>query len=431
MSRFAQGRQANQITLLASACLVALVGCESPPSPSGARAERGHIHLLFLEGTPYEMGLQHGELMAEELAEAVDWLESDPDYSAFLELADLAGLIEDALERSYPDVLDECRGIVDGAAAAGVVDLSIDMCIGLAYADVMLEFIEGNLPTGCTQLAAAGAATPEGSLVHGRNMDNSWMSYVIEHPTIIVRRPAEGIPYLEVGFPGSVSPHSGMNAEGIAVASNQNQALDDFGRAGRSHIQMSRQILQSCASLEEAAAFLEAQDHASAESLMISDGQARNAAVFEMTASHLGARHMEDGLVYMSNHFVHPDMAERHLPLEPEASSHSRFARLEQLLLPGGEESLYGALDVEAVIEVLRDTHNPVTGQTHPPDLFEGGGSIANNAALHSMVFVPEQRVVYVALGEPPVPQRTFVGFSLDALLAGDGLGETDPLQYE
>jgi len=33
------------------------------------------------------------------------------------------------------------------------------------------------------------------------------------------------------------------------------------------------------------------------------------------------------------------------------------------------------------------------------------------------MVFLPEQRLIYVALGEPPVPQLPCIGFSLDALL--------------
>lgn len=415
---------------------LALCGCSDEETDSGCvapcRAEREHIHVLKLVGTPYEMGRQHGELMAGELVAGLEWLGTDPLFSLLMALAESEGLLEDALAYSYPDVVDECRGIEDGARAAGVSGLTVDKCVGLAYADVIVELIEHDLAGACTQFVATGAATQDGSLVHGRNMDNAYLSYLIEHPTIIVRQPTDQIPYLEIGFPGSVSPHSGLNARGIAIASNENSTIDDYRRGGRSHIQMSRQVLQTASSLAEAEAFLVAQDHASAESLMVSDGDGRQAAVFEMTATHMGVRRLDaDDVVYMSNHFVHDDMAPLHAPRDPETSTRCRFARLEQLLPAAGEQSVHGEIDLAGAMSVLRDTHNPVTGVTHPPDLFDGGGTIANNAALHSIVFLPERREVYVALGEPPVPQRPFIGFSLTQLLETDGLGETDPAVIE
>jgi hypothetical protein len=386
--------------------------------------------VLKLVGTAYQMGWQHGALMAPELVEGVQWLESDPLFGLFLALAEDKGLLDDAMAHSFPEVLEECRGMVDGAQAAGYSGITLEQCVGLAYADVMAEVIEHDLGAACTQLVAADDATPDGTLVHGRNMDNDYLSYLIRHPTLIVRRPEGLIPYVEVGFPGSVSPHSGMNAEGIAVASNENGALDDYDRQGRSHIQMSRQILQSCSTLAQAEQLLMEQDHCSAESLMVSDGRGRQAAVFEMTANHMGIRRLDaDGVVYLTNHFVHDDMVALHAPRDPDASTYSRLARLEQLLPPTGAQSLHGQLDVAAVISVLRDTHNPITGETHPPDLFDGGGSIANNAALHSIVFVPERLELYVALGEPPVPQRTFIGFRLEGLLEPGGATQTDPPQ--
>jgi hypothetical protein len=86
------------------------------------------------------------------------------------------------------------------------------------------------------------------------------------------------------------------------------------------------------------------------------------------------------------------------------------------LLEPGGAESVYGQLDAAGAIGILRDTQNPGTGVENPPELFDDGGSIANNGALHSILFVPARRAFYTALGDPPVPQRAFLGFSLDEL---------------
>jgi hypothetical protein len=104
--------------------------------------------------------------------------------------------------------------------------------------------------------------------------------------------------------------------------------------------------------------------------------------------------------------------------------------RLSQLLTPGGQDSIHGQIDAEQAIAVLRDRYNPLTQETHPIDLFDGGGSIANNSTLQSVIMLPEERTFYVALGEPPVPYRTFEGFSLDELLEGDDV-VLDPPRFE
>ena len=62
-----------------------------------------------------------------------------------------------------------------------------------------------------------------------------------------------------------------------------------------------------------------------------------------------------------------------------------------------------------AVEKILRDTTNPITGQTHPLDLFDDGGSIANNAAVYMMVFAPRERMFWVSMGEKPVAAQRFV----------------------
>jgi hypothetical protein len=408
--------------------LVVGAGCGSDP-PTGARSQQGNIVILNLRGTPYQMGVQHGELMAPELAIGADFINNDAQFSMLLLLAQTMGFIDEATAQSFPYVVDECRGMVDGANRAGVTTWTFEMCVTLAWGDVILENLarEG---IGCSQFMATGAASTDGSLVHGRTLDWDNIRYMIEHPTIIVREPQDMIPYLVVGFPGNVAPYSGMNERGLSIASNDGYAMADIDRTGRSHAQMVGQILQECGSLEEAEAFLRAQDHTTAEILGVADGTARAAASFEMSATHFAVRRLSaDGVVYMTNHFVDPDAATVNDPMEPTDSSLTRYVRLAQLLEPGDADSRYGTIDLPGGVAILRDTYNPVTDVTNPPELFDTGGSLANNGAIHSMVFLPEQRVVYVALGEPPVPQLPFVGFSLDALLGRPGAAAPAPAQ--
>jgi acyl-CoA:6-aminopenicillanic acid acyl transferase len=415
-----------------------LPGCASPDNNSNdyyiesSREEVGDIHLIRLIGTPYEMGKQYGRLVADELVEGVEFLNTDPFFSLFLPLARSQGFIEEAEANSYPEIIEECRGMVKAASLAGVPEWEFDICIGLAYGEVIIEHLAKELGGGCTQLVASGPATKDSGLVHARNMDWGDLSYLLNHPTIIVRQPEGKIPFMVVGFPASVAPYSGMNLAGLAVASNEIDALDDIDRSGSGHQQMMYRMLGECSSLAEAEAFLQAQDHMTAESILISDGNSGEAAVFEMTANHMGiSRLSQDGVVYISNHFAHPEMVDLDIPESPDSNSWTRFERLEQLLEPGGPDSLHGQLDVAGAISVLRDNYNPRTQETCPADHFDDCGTIGNSATIYSMIFLPKQRIIYMAEGGLPVPQQHFIGFSLEELLKKEGTQAPYPAVYE
>jgi hypothetical protein len=429
------------LTLLASTSLAAALCftyCAGEQTPreyydSPSREEVGSIHLLRLVGTPYDMGKQYGRMMADELAEGVAWLQEDPTFSMFLPLAESLGFIEEAKAQSFPDVYDECDGMAKGASLSGAGEWEFDICIGLAWGEVLIENAMKELGGGCTQAVAAGLATPEGTLVHARNMDWSDLSFLLDHPTIIVRRPEGKIPFLVVGFPGSVAPYSGMNLAGLAIASDEMDAVDDIDRVGSSHQQMIYRMLGECSSLAEAEAFLKAQDHTTAEAILISDGNTGEAAVFEMTANHMGIRRLDDdGVLGLTNHFVHEDMVDLHLAEADYESTDSwmRYERLQQLLEPGHPDSLHGQMDVPAAISLLRDNFNPRTQQFCPADQFDGCGTIGNTATIHSMVFLPAERVLYLAEGGLPVPQQHFLGFSLEELLYQEGTQPPDPSVY-
>jgi hypothetical protein len=416
------------------ACLMVLLsacGEEGGSAPTGSVEKRGDITVLRLEGTPYQMGLQHGELLSEGVQAAADVLIHDLAYSVIFSYAETSGLERMFLEHSYPDVLEECEGIIQGARKAGVEGFAYEDCVNAANLLIIIEQLADLNPGGCSQFIALDSATEDGRTVHARNMDWGRLQFVIDNPLIIVRKPTGKIPWVEVGIPGILLTLTAMNAEGLAVANNENMSAADRDSEGNSHPQMSRQIMQECTSLDEAEAFLRAQNHASSETLVLSDWKTGEAAVFEMSANNMGVRRLdENGIVYATNHFAHPDMAALHDERLPDHDTHTRFMRLEQLLTPGGPDSIHGQIDAEKAIAVLRDRYNPYTQETHPIDLFDGGGSIANNSTLQSVVMLPEKRIFYVALGEPPVPYRTFIGFSLDELLEEDDV-VPDPPRYE
>lgn len=377
--------------------------------------KRGPFYVLRLKGSFYEMGRQHATLMRDALVEGVSYIQ-DSELGLLEPMMNATGFLDEAFAQSYDSVLEECRGMSDVLSEDG---WTMERCIALAYGDVFLEHLKNGV-IGCSQFVVTGKATPSGTMVHGRNMDWDKIDYLLKYPTVIVRHPEGRIPYAVVGFPGCVAPYNGLNAAGLSIASNEANSDNDIDRVGRSHVQMIAEILGTATTVKEAKSFLEAQDHMTAEILVISDGVEAN--VFEMTASHMAFRSLdENGIVYATNHFVSDTMKPYHIPYSPDKSSMTRYKRLGELLLPGGPDSLFGKLDVDHAIEVLRDHHNSYTGEDIPADLFDGGGTIANNGNIWSIVFVPERREFYAAAGSVPIPMNPYYGFSLDELLGVPG----------
>jgi hypothetical protein len=401
--------------------------CSEKKDSPGWVEQREHIKVVRLKGTPYEMGRQHAELLYDELVEGRQFIDEDVLFSVMLVMAEQEGLIEVAHQNSYQSVIDECQGLVDGMDGVW----TMDECLTLNYGDVVVEFLSQRL--GCSQFVAAGPATAGGELIHGRNLDWWQIYYLEQNPVVFIREPDDGIPWVSVGFPANLSPYTGLNAASIAVASNEVTApLDtEVRREGRSHVQMVREILRETATLEEAEAYIQAQEHASATILVVSDGVQGSAAVFELTAFHMGiSRLSPDGIVYVANHFVHPDMLPYHEDVTAGKSTWNRHERLRQLLEPGEPDSLYGLMDTPGAISILRDTYNPHTGETLPPTQIDDGATLANNGAMQSVVFLPRLGVMYVAVGEFPATIRKYIGFNIHELLREPDATLPDPPDY-
>lgn len=381
------------------------------------REDRGIIKVVWLTGTPYEMGFQHGQLLHDEIASIGQRVINVARFAARgFALGRLAS------KRTYPDLIEECRGLVDATQ-----DLGIDMevCMVMAYADVYQEILGYTLPNelfwdGCNQVVAAGSATSDGQLYHGSSVDNGTpVPYVMNHPVIFVRQPNAGLPHIFVAYPGVVWPNSGMNVAGITLGLDtaHPNSPEELSLYGRSNVQIMGKILQTATSFEEARTLMETQPRVRANLIMISDGKSQQAGVFEFTGKSLEVRTMpESGVLYATNHFVLPEMYEKQ-PLPPEPSSLSRFDRFKQLLEPDQPSSYYGRINPAIVAQIERDRVNPYTQEASPLDVFDDNASPGGNGSLRQAIYDPSGLRVWIAAGEAPVPENPFVCFAVGELL--------------
>jgi hypothetical protein len=387
------------------------------PVPSHRDDRRG-VKVVWLQGTPYEMGYQHGTLLHDEIGtlgrEVISGLRL---FGRGL------GLGQFSLQRTYPDTVAECEGLV---AATKDLGMTLDACLVLAFGDVYQEFFTYTLPDilfhdGCSNFVMAGAATADGRLYHGRSLEQNGkpLGYWLKNTTVFVRQPNDGLPHMFISVPGMVWPNSGMNIEGITTSLDTAHPIDvgELALYGRSNVQLMAQIMKHAKSYNEARQFLEAERRMRANLIIVSDGQSHKAGVFEMTGRSMAVREIsDDGVLYMTNHFADPAMVDK--DSEPLSDSTlPRFDRFKQLLEPGERDSHYGQVTPNKVVEILRDRINPYTFKESPADIYDDDSSIGTNGSLRQVVFDPERLRFWVASGKVPVPQQPFVCFSLGEML--------------
>ena len=388
------------------------------------REQRGRYTLVWLAGSPYEMGQQHGQLLHDELAGGVEAIGTDPTLKVMFAAARAKGLLDLARDASYPELLEECRGMVDAAADVGWTE---EMCLLLNFGDMVQEFLIFGVPEaaradgGCSQAIVSGPATADGRLYHARTLDWFVIDFVVEHPVLFVRQPTGGLAHVVIGFPGNLSPYQGMNEKGLVLASNQVDPIDASkdSLTGRSHVQLLAKALAEAGSLAEARALFLGEPDMTFEAIGASDPTAGE--IFEVSPPLDAVRTQQDGVAILTNHFVAPGTSD--LDEEPPSEgSRRRLARLQALVPKDGAETLYGTFTPEVLARVLRDRVNPDDGTVSAAGVVDDDSlSLATNGALYQVIFDPAGLRFWVAAGVLPVPEQPMTGFSLATLLNRKG----------
>ncbi|MFQ6098714.1 MAG: hypothetical protein ACE5O2_13385, partial [Armatimonadota bacterium] len=160
------------LLLVWSACVAAEV--------NGSRAAIGtgedQITVLYLRGTPYEMGYAHGRLAKAEVAAFCEKVVSAMLAGSGAEMGQLDAAWK-AMEPFVPQAyLEEMRGLADGA--------------GIPLQAVQRVHAVPDLSEyHCTFFAAHSRATTNGHLIQIRALDYATEAHIQDHPAIIVYHP--------------------------------------------------------------------------------------------------------------------------------------------------------------------------------------------------------------------------------------------------
>lgn len=178
---------------------------------------------LHIEGKPYDRGYQHGYLMSKEIPEYLKRCAFDLAGKADKQTWDAYRTTANALFlRGFDrEILEEMRGIADGANAAGAkwLDRKLDLIdIVLANTEVEMSELASAMkmtPTGlegthfspptdhCSAFAATGAATRDGKMVIGHV--TWWPQTLAEQTNVMLDiKPETGHRMLMQSYPGGI-----------------------------------------------------------------------------------------------------------------------------------------------------------------------------------------------------------------------------------
>ncbi len=262
---------------------------------------------LHIEGKPYDRGYQHGYLMSKEIPEYLK-------RCAF----DLAGKADAQTWNTYRtsanalflrgfdrEILEEMRGIADGANAAGAkwLDRKLDL-IDIVVANTEVEMSElasamKMTPTGleglhfdvpadhCSAFAATGAATRDGKMVIGHV--TWWPQTLAEQTNVMLDiKPETGHRLLMQSYPGGIESGTDwyQNDAGIVLTETTIRQTP-FNPQGTPVAFRARMAIQYSANIDDVVKQLGTRNNGLyTNEWLIGDGKTNEIAMYELGTSH-------------------------------------------------------------------------------------------------------------------------------------------------
>ena len=333
--------------------------------------------IVYIEGSPYEIGLQHGRFLGQEARKLIEstlyvvgMVYTVEKGSWFLD--DMRAAAARLQPHIPPDYLEEMKGLAKG--------------IGMDYDLVRI----GNCFPAlfhCSGFALRGKATVDGKLYHGRVLDYMTQIGLQYNAALFVVRKKGKIPFVNVGYAGFVGSVTGMNAKKIA--------LGEMGGGGNGKwdgvpmATLMRMALENAKTLADVKRIFSENPRTCEYYYVFSDGKDRSA---------VGVKAVPEEITFIAPGETHPQLP---TPIE------------DCLLLSGGRR-------YKALCRLVQESYGKI-GPAQAMKLM-GLPVAMGNSNLHDALFCPETLELWVANAGrgKPAYQEPFHHYSLPELLSDE-----------
>ncbi len=306
--------------------------------------------VLFLSGSPQEMGTAHGELLKEQIKQMTDivflvsagYLVSKDDW--------FFSRIQEVIKRTSPYTpkrfISECDAMSQKAGITKENGLHMNFFPEMFH---------------CSGIAVRNKASLNGQVVHARVLDYMRGIGIQKFATLMVFMPEKHNTWVSVSFAGFIGTVTAMNDKGLAMGEMGGGGYGKWDGLPMNF--MMRRVMEECSSVEEALALMKSTPLTCDYYYVISDKDKNMAGV--------------EAIAGKPVKILKPGEQNPRLPFIPE----------DTVFISGGDRAkhisdrlkkYYGKIDAKVMIDIIK---RPV----------------AMSSNLHNAVFLPESGTVYFA----------------------------------
>jgi hypothetical protein len=343
------------LILITATVLTAAPAREAQSDPRLKKASRqpelnGWV-FVHLEGSPTEIGFQHGYLLAHEIEDTQKVValglthDSKKPYAFFRNAAEK--VLWPHIETQYRD---ELKGIAEGLKAKNVPLDLWDVVVLNAWLELSpyytswydkdhgISSAKQPVPEHCSAFVATGSYTKDGKIVIAHN---NWSEYKEGSRWNIMFdiAPSKGYRFLMDGMPGLI--HSGddfgVNSAGITITETTIGYFNGFDPNGVPEFVRARRAMQYSTSIDEFARTMKDGNNGGyANTWLVADSKTNEIGSLELGLKHVTLKKTKDGYFVGSNYPENEALIRDETPEYPvndkSISANARRIRWEQLM---------------------------------------------------------------------------------------------------
>jgi hypothetical protein len=327
---------------------------------------------VHLEGSPRQIGFQHGYLLTAEIEDAEKAIELSSVHELKHSWQELRQVSETVLLPRVPtEYRQEIEGIEEGLKARGskldlldLVTMNASMELPYYYDEAKSRQAKGvpsSVGEHCSAFVATGSYTRDGRIVIGHN---NWSDYLTGSRWNIIFdiAPSAGHHFIMDGVPGLI--HSGddfgMNDAGIVITETTIADFHGFDRNGVPEFARARQAMQYSTSIDDFVRIMKDGNNGGyANTWLIGNTRNNEIARLELGLKNVTLERTKNGYFVGANFPINPKLTaeETDFPVnDPEAPNLIRHLRWDQLM-----SQYKGKIDVEAGKKFETDHYDALT----------------------------------------------------------------------
>ena len=327
---------------------------------------------VHLEGTPAEIGFQHGYLLTAEIEDAKHAIELSSTHDVKHNWEELRKLAKDVFLPHVPaEYAQELKGIEEGLVARGskldlldLVAMNAFMEFPYYYGTAETKQVKGvpaSIGEHCSAFIATGKYTKDGRIVIGHN---NWSDYLSGSRWNIIFdiAPASGHHLIMDGVPGLI--HSGddfgMNDAGIVITETTISMFHGFNPNGVPEFVRARKAMQYSESIDDFARIMEEGNNGGyANTWLVGNLKKNEIARLELGLVNVTLERSNDGYFVGANFPISPKLIaeETDFPIkDTESPDLVRHIRWDQLM-----SEYKGRIDVDAGKKFETDHYDALT----------------------------------------------------------------------